>query len=277
MKSNIRKIYYALPVNLRYFIRRVLFFPLDLFYKKDIMVPPRGLIFTGAGDYQKVGRQFFDYFKTYGNLHPDDQILDIGSGIGRMAVPFTKFLSSKGRYEGFDIVKSGVDWCNKNIRSVYPNFNFTHIALKNDLYNLNTEKKAKELVFPYENEKFDFVFLTSVFTHMLPEDVEHYVKEINRVLRVEKKCFMTFFILDEESKEKMKNEGAKNFPYQMGNFSLMDKNVREANVAYDKNYIFELLHSNGLEIIQFIRGNWSGLTPGILNEHQDIIIVKKTT
>ena len=275
MNIILRKAFYTLPVNFRYTLRRLIYLPQDMLRRKHALIPPKGMIFTGSGNYLEIGKQFFDYFKKYGALTPESTILDIGSGIGRMAVPFTEFLSEKGRYEGFDIVKKGVDWCNGNISKKYPNFNFKLIPLKNDLYNLNTEEVASELIFPYENETFDFVFLTSVFTHMMPEDLENYVKEIHRVLKNDKKCFTTFFILDQESENKMLQNGKKNFPYKFGNYSLMDKTVKEANVGFQKEYILNLFSKNGFEVTDFFRGNWSGATPGILHEHQDILIIKK--
>ena len=45
------------------------------------------------------------------------------------------------------------------------------------------ETKASEYTFPYEDGEFDVVVLTSVFTHMLPDDVAHYLDEIARVLK----------------------------------------------------------------------------------------------
>lgn len=275
MNPIIRKIYYALPVSLRYAVRKIIYLPIDLLEKRNPMTPPKGLIFTGSGDFVKTGKQFFEHFQKHCNITPDSSILDIGCGIGRMAIPFTDYLSPKGRYEGFDIVKVGIDWCTNNISSRFPNFNFKLIPLRNDLYLLDTDKKASDLLFPYENESFDFVFLTSVFTHMLPIDVENYISEIQRVLRKDKLCFATFFIIDDEGKETIKPKGQKQFPYDFGNYFLMDKNVKEANVAYKKRYISELLKKNNLEIAQFIQGNWSGTQDGILNEHQDVVIFKK--
>ncbi len=275
MNPLIRKLFYALPVNLRYTARRVLYLPSDLFRNRKDLVPPKGMIYTGRGDYKKGGEGTFVHFRQYGDINPKSRILDIGSGIGRMAVPFTTFLDKDGEYKGFDIVKHGVDWCAKNITSRFPNFQFKHIALRNDLYNLGTDEKASKLTFPYPDNYFDFVFLTSVFTHMLPEDMEHYINEIKRVLKSGKKCFATFFILDEQSSESMLTAGSKSFMHHYGNYSLMDKNVREANVAYQKDYIFDVLNTEKLEITEFFRGYWSGLTPGALNEHQDVIIFKK--
>jgi len=276
MNPLIRKLFYALPVNLRYTARRILYLPADLFRKKDSLTPPKGMIFTGRGDFKKAGNSTFTHFRKHTDITPQSRILDIGSGIGRMAVPFTQFLDRDGVYEGFDIVKQGVDWCTDNITEKFPNFHFTLIPLKNDLYNLNTNEKASNLIFPYPDNYFDLVFLTSVFTHMLPEDVEHYIGEIRRVLKPGKVCFATFFILDKESESSMFVNGSKSFRHGYGNYSLMDKNVKEANVAYQKDYIFELLQSHGFEISNFFRGYWSGLAAGELDEHQDVIIFKKT-
>lgn len=270
-----RKIFYLLPVPLRYFIRRIIYLPQDLFANSNSLVPPKGLIFTGRGDFLKTGNQFFSYFQKYCDFTKDSAVLDIGCGIGRMAIPFTNYLSEKGRYEGFDIVKMGIDWCNKNINNRFPNFTFKLIPLKNDLYCLDTDENAAELQFPYENDSFDLVFLTSVFTHMMPLDVENYIKEIQRVLVKDKKCFATFFIIDEEDETAQNSSGSKNFPHNFGNYYLMDKNVKEANVAFKKSYIMELLKKNNLEPTHFIRGNWSGIQNTELNEHQDILIFKK--
>ncbi|WP_445454224.1 class I SAM-dependent methyltransferase [Flavobacterium sp. 25HG05S-40] len=275
MHPILRKTFYVLPVSVRYTIRRILYLPEDVFRKRNAMMPPKGMIFTGSGNYIEIGAQFFTYFKKYGALTPESAVLDIGSGIGRMAVPFTTFLSEKGRYEGFDIVKKGVDWCQNNISKRFPNFTFKLIPLKNDLYNLSTDNVASELRFPYENERFDFVFLTSVFTHMMPADLENYVREIQRVLQPGKKCLATFFLLDDESEGMMKERGDKSFPYPMGDYSLMDKSVKEANVAYQKSYVLNLLAENGFEVTHFFRGSWSGIAPSDLNEHQDILIIKK--
>src|SRR5262249_6440676 len=52
-----------------------------------------------------------------------------------------------------------------------------------------------EFVFPYADASFDFVFLTSVFTHMLPAEVAQYLREVRRVLRPAGRCPAAFFFL----------------------------------------------------------------------------------
>jgi SAM-dependent methyltransferase len=257
MNVVLRKIFYALPIGLRFSARRLLYLPSDLLKKRLPLVPPKGLLFVGSGDFSKTGKQFFLYFQKYCSINRDSSILDIGSGIGRIAVPFTDYLSKDGKYEGFDIIKLGVDWCTKNSSSRFPNFRFTLIPLKNDLYHLETDNKVAELTFPYKDESFDFVFLTSVFTHMLLANLENYLSEIARVLQKNKDCFATFFIITDDNPAN--KSGSKSFPHNFGNYYLMDKKVKEANVAFKKQYVLDLLKTINLELTHFIQGNWSGI------------------
>ena len=77
------------------------------------MEPPKGKIFVGSGDFISQEKNTLELFKEYGNLLPEHTVLDIGSGIGRMAVPLTSYLNNTSQYEGFDIVAEGVNWCKK--------------------------------------------------------------------------------------------------------------------------------------------------------------------
>ncbi|MBK8053320.1 MAG: class I SAM-dependent methyltransferase [Saprospiraceae bacterium] len=272
-----RKIYYFLSPDLRYLVRRIYYWPLDLFSsfkpQKNCIQPPKGLIYTGSGDFEKTGQQFKEIFIRHCGLLPDHHVLDVGSGIGRIAIPLTGYISNAGRYEGFDIVRTGVDWCKKNITSTYPNFRFTHIDLKNDLYNLSTDQKAQNFIFPYEDNSFDLVILTSVFTHMMPEDMENYLTQISRVLKPGGRCMMTMFILNEISTAKMMSNGGLIFNFDFGHYSLLDKDVKEANIAFKEEYILHLLEKNKLRVTLIEYGYWSGREKHSCFDFQDIIIV----
>lgn len=269
----LRTLYYKLSPKQRLILRRIVYFPIDLFRKREELEPPKGYIYTGPGNYIEIGNTFFEYFKNYGNLTPESHILDIGSGIGRMAIPFTKFLNEKGNYQGFDVVQQGVTWCTENITKKYPNFQFKYVPLKNDLYNLNTTAEAKNFSFPYEANRFDFAFLTSVFTHMMPEDVLQYLDEIHKVLKPNKVCLATFFILDNISRKHMATSD-KNFSEDFGHYALMDGKVKEANVAFDKTYLIKEIEKRGFTIDTLAFGNWSGRTDETLS-YQDIIVLRK--
>lgn len=207
-------------------------------------------------------------------LTPEGNILDIGCGIGRLAVPLTRYLGNQGRYEGFDIVKTGIDWCNKNIASKYPNFHFLWVNLKNDLYNLSTDQESTSFIFPYKKNSFNSIVLTSVFTHMIPNDVKHYLKQINNVLHPNGKCMATFFILNEEIKVKMnENKTEFNFKYPYEGYYLMDSKVKEANVAYEEALLYAMIDECGLKINSLHRGRWTGHKNSL--DFQDVVIIEK--
>lgn len=130
-----RELFYKLNPYLRFLARRLYYFPSDLFNsltrKRNSMEPPKGLIYTGYGDFIKHGELHLKYLCEFANLKPEHHVLDIGSGIGRSAVALTKFINSRGSFEGFDVIKIGVDWCKRKITSRYPNFKFQYIDLKN--------------------------------------------------------------------------------------------------------------------------------------------------
>src|SRR5215472_1770689 len=90
--------------------------------KRDPLMPPRRTFaMVGHGDFKQTGDEFVGYFTRFG-LKAEDNVLDVGCGIGRMAIPLTRFITA--RYEGFDIVRSEIEWCTKNITPRYPNFQF---------------------------------------------------------------------------------------------------------------------------------------------------------
>lgn len=274
----VRKLYYSFSPSLRFLARRIVYLPIDLyetlFRSRNRMVPPRGLIFIGSGDFVEQGNRLRDLVIKYTGLKPDGKILDIGCGIGRLAVPLTGYLDEAGTYEGFDIVKKGIDWCEKKITGSFPNFHFLCVDLKNDLYNLNTDAEAKYFRFPYPDGHFDSIVLTSVFTHMMPADTANYLNQIARVMKKDGRCLASFFLLNPEIKKQMEeNKILFKFLHPFEGYSLMDKKVKEANVAYDETTLLSLLEASGLEAESIHRGSWSNGSSPL--DFQDIVILRK--
>lgn len=238
-------------------------------------LPSRALQDYVGGDYQKTGEEFFRYFIELCELKPDEKVLDVGSGSGRMAVPPTRYLSSKGCYEGFDISVAGVRWCQENITPRFPNFTFQLADLHNASYNPRGRYHASEFQFPYEDQAFDFVFLTSVFTHMLPNDMEHYFSEITRVLKPGGRCLITFFLLNDDSTMLInKKMGTYNFEYQMEGYRTVNKTNQEDAVAYDEMFIRGLYEKHGLEVSEPIHyGSWCGRKDFL--SFQDMVVANK--
>ncbi len=274
----LRKAYYLLRPGQRRIARRLFYLPTDtldtLLSRRPPLVPPKGKIFTGQGDFVTAGSDLLANIKNSCGLQPHHHVLDIGCGIGRMARPLTGFLSGKGKYEGFDVVSDGIDWC-KNAYVKHQNFRFLHIPLQNDLYNLDTPAKAEHFTFPYDDGAFDLVMLISVFTHMQPGEVKRYIAEIARVLKPGRFCFATFFLITPHSEAYLSASPEPFFPHRDGDFFLHDSHVRNANIAYRMSFVSEALAVNNLSIIKHHEGWWAGKTKDACMNFQDVLVIRK--
>lgn len=232
----------------------------SIFGLRDELTPPRRMIFVGGGDYKKIGEEFLNHFIEIGGLRPTDHILEVGCGIGRMAVPLTKYLSKEGSYEGIDIVEDGIKWCSKNITPKFPKFRFQLADVYNKLYHPKGKYQPSSYSFPYDDKSFNFIFLTSVFTHMLPDDMENYLAEISRVLKHDGKCLITFFLLNNESVGHIdKKQSFFDFRYDYGDYRVDNIDVPEAAISFNENFVRNLYEKHSLKIVNPIYyGSWCG-------------------
>ncbi|MBK5347062.1 class I SAM-dependent methyltransferase [Bacillus sp. TH44] len=245
--------------------------------KKIALIPPPELVQYVGGDFQKVGKEFIKYFIQIGSLKSNETVLDVGCGVGRMAVPLMNYLSDDGAYYGFDLFKDGITWCKNNISAARSNFHFEHVDIYNQFYNPEGKEDASQYKFPYEDDSFDFIFLTSVFTHLLPKELEHYVSEIVRVLKKDGRCFITFFLINPESSYYL-NSGLSTlgFYHQIENCYVVNKDIPNFAVAYPEEDIRTLLNKHGLEVINKPHyGLWCGRNE--YTSYQDIVLTKKVS
>jgi len=221
----------------RLFVRRVLNSPWDTFEsitgRRDPLIPPRGLWFVGGEEnHRAINAEFLKYFVELGGLRPSECVLDVGCGIGIVAARLTSFLDRTGWYDGFDIVRIGTDWANKHISSRFPNFRFTHADIFNKHYNPKGKLDPDTFVFPFDSGNFDFVFLKSVFTHMRPAGIQHYLGEIRRVLKPTGRCLVTAFFLNEDSKQGIEaGRSSLNLTHDLGGYSVLDPKFPETAVG----------------------------------------------
>ena len=274
---SLRKLYYFFPPAVRLWMRKLYYLPTDLMDtaagKRHKYEPPKGDIYIGSGDFIQQGVHQVHLLKKYAKLQPTDAVLDIGSGIGRTAIPLTEYLSEQGSYEGFDVVKKGVDWCNRKIKKDFPNFNFTYVPLKNDLYNTRTEV-ANAFVFPYSDNQFDKALLFSVFTHMQIDEIQQYLKEIQRVLKPGGQCLATFFLYNDQIEEEIATRSDFSFPVAKNGHRLMSAEVTAANVAIEESKLDVMLTDANLQKVKYIPGYWKDIE--LKNEDvdfQDILVL----
>ncbi|CCK59571.1 Putative methyltransferase [Mycobacterium canettii CIPT 140070010] len=203
-------------------------------------------------------------------------MLDVGCGSGRMALPLTGYLNSEGRYAGFDISRKAIAWCQEHITSAHPNFRFEVSDIYNSLYNPKGKHRSLDFRFPYPDASFDVVFLTSVFTHMFPPDVEHYLDEIARVLKPGGRCLCTYFLLNDESLALIAaGKSVHNFQHEGPGYRTIHKKRPEEAIGLPESFVRDVYGKFGLDVQEPLHyGSWSGREQHL--SFQDIVIATKT-
>jgi len=210
------------------------------------------------------------------HLLPAAVVLDLGCGNGSVARALTRFLSPPGRYEGMDVNASTIAWLQDRYKDI-PNFRFTHANVYNKLYNPGGQVSATDYRLPFPDAIFDLVLLKSVFTHMLPADVRTYLREISRVLRTYGRAVITYFLLNDESRQFIER-GVSVHPFQHTWAAdqlcrIVDPAMPESVVAHDEGRIRQFCAEVGCSVLDISYGNWCGRSSML--GHQDLMIAVK--
>ncbi|HYC60576.1 MAG TPA: class I SAM-dependent methyltransferase [Thermoanaerobaculia bacterium] len=220
---------------------------------------------VGHGDFRSIGAASRKLLIRHG-LQPGDRVLDIGSGIGRVAIPLTEYMSREGSYEGFDVTRSWVRWCRRNITPAHPNFRFSHARVSNTHYGRGGVDPS-EFHFPYPDASFDFAFAMSVFTHMTLDGVRNYIAEAHRVLRPGGTLVASFFFAEKDLRDVTLN-----FSVDRGSYRLLSESDPDWAIAFAPEMIDEFLPIASWRDRLIEPGNWRHYAS---DEFQDIVVVRK--
>lgn len=241
------------------------------------LLPPRRYRVVRRDRFLRNGHRFATELVEVGGLKPDSAVLDIGCGVGGKAIPLLDHLGPEGSYCGFDIVPEWVHWCTRRISDRNPAFQFVVADINNGMYNPEGRFDASEYRFPYDPGAFDIAFATSVFTHLMPTEVDNYVKEAARVLRPGGRLLATFFLLDKVSLQRMRAGGTTiRFRDHHSGCFISDPNVPGLAVAYEAHTVRSLYANHGFQVVEPIRhGRWSRRNGR--NGHQDLLIARRAS
>ncbi len=244
--------------------------------RRDPLVPPRRAMFVGPGDFRAVGDELLGLLVDQAQLRPDERVLDVGCGIGRLARPLTGYLSPAGRYTGFDVVPAGIEWCRERIAPRFPNFRFELADVRNAAYNPGGDADAATYRFPYPDACFDLAAATSLFTHLTPAAAANYLRETARVLAPGGRLLATFFVLDDEARAALADGRAdQRFPQPLDAGAWTgDPATPEHVVAYEPAWIEQALAAAGLTPrLPFGGGSWCGRAAA--RTYQDVVVADR--
>lgn len=223
-------------------------------------------------DFIKVGCLILDNLQTLCHLTPHHTVFDLGCGWGRLALPLMRYLAGDGHYIGIDVAEDAIHWCRNMIGRHHNNFSFWHTDIYNSYANTSGTKSARTANF-VPLGKFDVVVASSLFTHMLSGDMEHYLSQIAAVCAPGSVLYATYFLLDDEVEQLCRDGGSRHvFPYHRGPARLSNEAVPEDAVAYPLHYVVECLAAHGFDA-RIQRGGWSGRPGGF--DYQDVVVAHK--
>lgn len=257
---------------------------------RNPLFPPRRM--NLPSQINSVATRQVELLKDPGGLRPDGRVLDIGCGPGKVAALLTTYLDpDAGGYEGFDVMPKVIHWGQRAITRKHPNFRFRVADLHNADYNPGGSQRASNFRFPYPDAHFDAAYAGSVFTHLQPFEIEHYLEEAARALRPGGRFLCTWFLLNEES-EQLIAEGKARRPRFFGDTALVTFDYSftdECGYRYRSNQpdvpehrllVYEedvdgMLERANLNRVDAYYGGWCGRKHEPRSAGQDLLVLER--
>ena len=161
--------------------------------------------------------------------------------------------------------KKTINFLKKN----HKKFNFNY----HNLYYLKNKSKndAAQINFNYENKMFDIICTFSIFTHQPTEVLENYLKQFSNMIKPGGITFNTFYIVDKNKKDKIKDQynlyghkinlnvsNNKYYTSKKENDFEKELDLIHHDIYYDKNYLLDTFEKYNFSLIKEDYGMLSG-------------------
>ncbi len=223
------------------------------------LLPPEILrLGVGPGPFWHNGRVTRDAIQRHLGLLHGRSVLDLGSGLGRVAYYLQDLFDGESRYLGFDVSPAYVDWC-RDALGLDRRFQFQSLDVRSSVYHQAGGQDAATVGFPLADESYDVVIANSLFTHLESDGARNYLGECHRVLSPGGRLFATFFVLDPESLPRVvRGEVYPQLPVVRPFGRIADAGQPELGVAFDAPFLARAFADAGFALASCEQGNWRG-------------------
>jgi len=152
---------------------------------------------VAAAGYEHTGETLINLVmrRTGINSLSEKDVLDVGCGVRFTQAIINRSIRVKS-YTGVETHKPIVDFLNEKVAAYDDRFRFIHWNVYNAMYNSTGIQMSPSTPFPL-TQRFDLIWLFSVFTHLSPADAVAMLEILRRHIRNDGKLFFSAFIDDD--------------------------------------------------------------------------------
>jgi SAM-dependent methyltransferase len=178
-----------------------------------------------------------DRLRVHCHYVSGQSVLDVGCGVGRLPIGILAQAKSLSGYVGVDVDPAVISWCEKYLKS---GASFHAVNVLNQRYNPGGAALSGNFHFPFRDHSFDVLYLYSVFSHMLPDDINVYLAEFHRLMKTTGTLFFTAFAED----------GVPDVSENPPDYRMRWSSPLHC-VRYEKSFLTRLLARQGFRISRF--------------------------
>jgi SAM-dependent methyltransferase len=223
------------------------------------------------------GYEFVAYLRLLAGLRAGNFLWDLGCGCGMLELALRDF-GWRGRVVGTDIHRPCIEWARKHIAAKTPGVEFVHMDVRNPAYWPKGRSTAKEWLLGFRERGFDVVVAKSLFTHVLPDELDVYLGDVAGRLAAGGRALLTFFVLPADG-PRSAGDGEPRIAFRPfaedGRCAVRSLLAPTAAVAYDEGFLRQKLERAGFDPANTTLhpGMWTGRRDGL--SFQDLFLVAK--